>query len=280
MMRFATFLMPILLATSLSAQQLTQDTDSLGRLLQLAEIEMQAYYRLQEFTSIRLAASGFEDFPMSSDLFATSYRSPGRSFLYSLVLPGAGQYYTGSKTKAALFLGVEVASWVGYSVFHSDGKKRERDYESFADQYWSPQQYYNWLIETKGISDDNDKWRGDSIFTHHLPDRKTQQYYEMIGKYEQFHFGWLDTDYRRGDSTSSFRDQYLTDRAKANDAFNRAKVSVIVSLANRVLSAFDAALSARRYNRKQDSFSELSLKARMAKYEGERIPKLELTYRF
>ncbi len=35
---------------------------------------------------------------------------------------------------------------------------------------------------------------GASQFTHNLPETKTQQYYEMIGKYHQFSCGWNDFD--------------------------------------------------------------------------------------
>jgi hypothetical protein len=35
---------------------------------------------------------------------------------------------------------------------------------------------------------------GSSQFTHNLPETKTQQYYEMVGKYHQFSCGWTDFD--------------------------------------------------------------------------------------
>ncbi len=40
---------------------------------------------------------------------------------------------------------------------------------------------------TKVLTDKNDTW-----VTHSLPSTKTQQYYEMVGKYLQFVYGWKD----------------------------------------------------------------------------------------
>jgi len=249
----------------------------------LAKTELEQYQRLTELTDFNLAASGFEDFPMTSDIFDVNYKSPGKGFLYSMMIPGTGQLYAGSKTKAFIFMGIEALAWGGYMVWHGQGKKQEDDNNAFADANWDPERYYNWLIETYGITSDTMEFsEGDETktFTHHLPDTKTQQFYEMIGKYEQFRYGWVDSDYLTQDSSSAYRAAYLLDRDKANSKFDKAKLGAIVSLANHLFSAFDAALSARRYNRQQDSFSEFSVKARLAKYEGKQIPKLIFTYKF
>ncbi|MGB5106641.1 MAG: hypothetical protein WBP29_01365 [Candidatus Zixiibacteriota bacterium] len=272
----------VLITASLAiAEDQTLPTGEIGKTL--AARELKNYQRLSELTDYSLAASGFEDFPMTSDIFDIDYKSPGKGFMYSLMIPGGGQLYTGSKTKAFIFMGIEALAWGGYLVYHDQGKQQEKDNNSFADTHWDAERYNNWLIEELGItSDDQEYIQNDSVktFTHHLPDTKTQQYYEMIGKYDQFRYGWDDTDYMRGKDSSDYRNAYLLDRSTANDKFDKAKLGAIVAIANHLFSAFDAALSARRYNRQQDSFSEISLKARMAKHEGKQIPKLILTYKF
>jgi hypothetical protein len=246
--------------------------------------ELKAYRQLHEYTTFSLVASGFEDFPLSADLLNINYRSPNRAFLYSMMVPGAGQFYNDSKIKAGLFLGIEIASWTDWLVNHNQGQKKTTAYNNFADQYWSATEYTNWLIETYGVTSDTAEFvneKGERTrFTHHLPTTKTQQYYEMIGKYDQFRYGWDDTDYRLGKDTSPLRRVYLNDRATANDYFTKAKLGAIVAIANHLLSAFDAALSAKRYNKKQDTFSEFTIRARMVRYEGQQMPKLTLTYKF
>lgn len=250
----------------------------------LLKQELETYRQLEQYTNVDFAASNFDEFPLPSDIYDFSYRSPGRAFFYSLLVPGGGQVYTGSKTKAAVFLGLEAVLWVGYFSFHSDGKDKEDAYIKYANERWSPELYTNWLIEEHGIIDDDSTWYDSNgqpqTFSHHLPEVKSQQYYEMVGKYEQFLYGWKDTDYRSGDVSSDWRGAYLVMRDESNSAFGKARAAAIFSIANHLLSAFEGALAAKKFNRKQDTFSELRLKARFATYYNERIPQVTLTYSF
>ena len=97
-------------------------------------------------------------------------------------------------------MAVEVVSWVDWYINHNKGQKKTDDYNNFADRDWSAQLYTNWLIETYGIVSDTAEFLNnqgkDHRFTHHLPATKTQQYYEMIGKYDQFRYGWSDNNYQ------------------------------------------------------------------------------------
>jgi hypothetical protein len=243
------------------------------------------YEQRQEIDKITnldmLFADDFNDFPnFEDDLYKINHHSTGRAFLYSLMLPGAGEIYTGSKLKAAFFLGIEVFSWYKYATSYGDGQDLKDQYRTFANENWSPADYRSYLIEVKGITNDTMVYDDTSTFTHHLPDFKTQQYFEMIGKYEQFVYGWADTDYATGDSLSDLRTSYLNIRDKSNSKFDTARNFAIVSIANRLISAFDAALSARKLNKRADRFSEIRVKARLADYHGEKIPKLVLTYNF
>jgi len=270
----------LLLPLTLMADE-EQDKPKVGEFMQLDDLE--TYKQLEEYSQ-PLAATGFEDFPMSSDVFNIDYRSPGKAFFYSLMVPSTGQLYTGSKFKAALFAGIEIVAWAAYFNYQGQGKDHESEYEVFGDGNWEPQQYQNWLIETYGITSDTLPYRDATgqlqTFSHHLPETRTQQYYEMIGKYDQFRYGWSDTDYRVNDSTSTMRQEYLVTRDDANNAFNKAKAFAIISIANHLLSAFDAAFAAKRYNHKQDTFTEIGVKARLAKYDGKQVPQLAVAYRF
>jgi hypothetical protein len=275
MLRFSLILM---LALGFSALALGSSpptsANEIGKFIQ--QDELKTYRQLQEWTGAKFAASEFEDFPMTSDLLHTSYRSSSKAFLYSMVIPGSGQLYNHSTIKAGLFMAVEVVSWVDWLINQRKGKKQTNDNDNFADSNWSAERYTNWLIETYGITSDADS----AIFTHHLPETKTQQYYEMIGKYDQFRYGWSDTDYLVGKDSSLLSKQYMNDRFTANNYFTKAKTGAIIAIANHLLSAFDAALSAKRFNKKQDTFSELTLRARVVRYEGRQIPKLTLSYTF
>jgi hypothetical protein len=98
----------------------------------------------------------------------------------------------------------------------------------FADQHWMEDDYRIWLHDSLGIepdangeiSDTSAYWDPDenqwTYLPHHLPDKKTDQYYEVIGKYEQFKFGW--DDFPEEDVEQNHRNEYLEclDRAAKN----------------------------------------------------------------
>jgi hypothetical protein len=58
--------------------------------------------------------------------------SKGKAFMFSLVLPGAGEYYAGSRKMARIFFGVEVFLWAAYFSFRSYGNWKRDDYRQFA----------------------------------------------------------------------------------------------------------------------------------------------------
>ena len=62
------------------------------------------------------------------------FLSPKKAFMFSFLLPGAGEFYTKSYVKSALFVVLEAGLWTGYSVFHSTGVQRRDDYEDFHDR--------------------------------------------------------------------------------------------------------------------------------------------------
>lgn len=232
--------------------------------------------RLTDENQIQFAdAEKFNDFPMfDSDIYSAEHRSVGKAFLYSIAVPGMGEYYAGSKIKAGIFLAFDMLSWTQYLSKHRSGTRKEDEFAAYADEHWSPTAYTIWLIDTLGVQSDEDV----SGFTHHLPAEKTQQYYEMVGKWRQFRHGWDDYDPVK--DTSLNRVAYLEMRDQANKKLESARKWAMISLANHVLSAFDAALSAKRFNKSRDVFSDVNVKARMANRGGEQIPQLVLTYKF
>lgn len=93
-------------------------------------------------------------------------------------------------------------------------------------------------------------------FTHTLPSYGEQQYYELIGKYDQFSRGWDDSDPQHQleneipiRSTSKRFYEYARMRAKANEFYDVASTWVNVAIVNHVLSAIDAFWSAKQYNK-------------------------------
>ena len=93
---------------------------------------------------------------------------------------------------------------------------------------------------------------------------RTQQYYELIGKYDQFITGWKDVTDRNGnrvhfsevDSAENFhsalRLEYEDQRHESNKYLKRAGNVAGLIFVNHVLSAIDAARVARARNQGQD----------------------------
>jgi hypothetical protein len=231
-----------------------------------------------------------------TDVYGFKGKSVKRAFLYSLIVPGSGEFYAGSKIKAALFFGLDVTLWALYFNYHGKGKDKEKEYRAFADTTWSEDDYKWWLYETVyeetidyGIVSDTfpywnpveQKWE---YFSHHLPDKKTGQYYEMIGKYEQFAWGWTDYEGElQPDGSvkpSPLWNVYRNMRATSNDWLNKAKYSAMFSVANHILSAFDAAIAVKKYNKKGERFSQIQLKMRLVQRDQEIIPRLSASIQF
>jgi len=98
-------------------------------------------------------------------------------------------------------------------------------------------------------------------YTHSIPYYGEQQYYELIGKYDQFSRGWddanrdpsapLDADNPGSQvikSNSKRFYEYAKMRAQANNYYDVAATWMAVAVANHILSALDAYWSATRYN--------------------------------
>jgi len=197
-------------------------------------------------------------------------RSVGRSLLYSAIVPGAGQFYNGSKRGAALFFGLEVVGWGIYLNWNSKGNDIEDEFRARADTAWSPLSYLAWRTSTIA--------RNSSI-THALPcssyvaniaastvpealkgcaGSEIQQYYELVGKYNQFVSGWADVTDEDGvrvqptqvDSAENFLSEirltYEDRRNDSNKYLKRASTIGGLILVNHVISAVDAARVAKK----------------------------------
>jgi hypothetical protein len=242
-----------------------------------------------------VVAASSNDLPLTGDntIYQYQTKSAAKAFAASLILPGLGQLYTGSKLKAAVFFGIEVLGWAGYINYRNQGSDKTGTYEAYADQHWIEQSYWDSLQSVRGI----DKWQDGDEFPHHLPYKvvgtdtvadKNHEYYENIGKYDQFIWGWDDltqvgtgASQPEGNYTSSNRQTYVLMREDANKQYDRAKTVGIILIANHLVAAFDAAFSAKRYNRNIDrAQKKVDVKFRMVNLEDTPTPWLNVAYRF
>lgn len=214
----------------------------------------------------------------------------------SFLLPGAGEFYSESYLKSAIFLAIEAAAITIAVSYDNKGDNKTNDYEDYANANWDVKKYAADVVEKVrakdhlesdlAIYDDNQNviWsklnyleEKYSIGSHKLDPYGTQQYYEMIGKYNQFHAGWTVD----GLSDAEVSDRimfYMGERADANDLYSVASTFVKILVVNHFVSALDAAWSASRYN-KRISLSLQINKSNLA-YRNEINPRLNVSYAF
>lgn len=222
-------------------------------------------------------------------------KSVTQAFAMSLLIPGAGQLYTGNKWTAAAFMGVEVVGWLAYFKFDSEGDDLTAEFEAYARAHWYEQPYWDSLKVFHGV----DKWHDDDVFAHHLPFTVNEngdtvanlnhEYYENIGKYDQFVWGWDDLQQIESpvnsstpevSFTSAERNVYVHMREDANQKYDHARASAIVVIANHLVSAVEAAFAAKRHNQQAEHAQNFQVDVKMVNLEDTPTPWVRVAYSF
>jgi hypothetical protein len=252
--------------------------------------------------------NSFTSSQQNSNFTIENRKSPLLAAVLSFTVPGAGEFYSGSYIKTAAFIAVEAAAITVGLMYNKKGDDQTNFFQSYAENHWSVQRYAQWTLDHATIINSNvdpskynvfnngkinwdelNRLEGDlgSFYSHRLAYHGEQQYYEMIGKYQQFYHGWDDADPSLNDyqqikakldaGGTKFM-YYSVERGKANDYYNIASKAVIVIVANHIISALDAAWSASRYNK------NLEVSAKLKKfdlgYSTLYYPQLNLQYNF
>ena len=191
------------------------------------------------------------------------YKLPKKALFFSAMVPGAGELFVGSKLKAAAFFLIEVGAWTYYGVYHKKGSEKEDEFQDYADTYWDPLKWKNWF-ETEGVNlielAGEDKYTHANAMLEYIEQgKKTQQYYEMIGKYSEFVVGWEGVDpnisFTSYEEMAEYRetqcivaDKYMDMRDESNDLFATARKGITIAMLNHLFSAIDAAWTAKIHN--------------------------------
>lgn len=207
-------------------------------------------------------------------------KSPWVAGILSLALPGAGEFYSKSYWRSGLFLAAEIAGWYLAYTYDKKGDRQTDVFQDFADAHWNIVRYAQWIeanrtqlnpsvmgctglvvngnvdLATLNTCEQEIAQNSGNGFTHVLPRRPDQQYFELIGKYPQFAAGWDDgtgiTPIDIRDPNFNFTPrfyEYSALRGKANDFYSIASSAVSAVIVNHVLSALDAFLAAALNNR-------------------------------
>jgi hypothetical protein len=257
--------------------------------------------------------------------------------LYSLVIPGAGEYATGNYTKSAIFLSAEAILVAAAIIYYNKSNYQFNAFENYANANWSIDRYAEWInhhgadYQTAGgpgngnitiypnptlqqyatmISQIN-AWESANHsqgFSHELPNydptswTNGESWYELIGKYDQFKFGWSSYpsdgvqvinglpigipesdggNYLNGPTPTNWSTQmvnYMKSRQQANDYYYTAQDMIKLLIVNHLVSAFDAYLSAKWYNK--GISSSVGIKTINTGYAVTLVPSLDVKIGF
>lgn len=172
-------------------------------------------------------------------------KSPNEAFLYSLVIPGMGQLYTGAK-RGYIYAAAEVGFLATYFILGNSGENIRDDwYDDVREQvvFIGPGSFEKWNDEDFEHATQYETW-------NHQYDTKATQ--KRTGKWY-----WKDIDpnlknQKHGDfevgTGSKQRSETRKLRDKANNTFERSKFFLGLAILNHAISAVEARITTKRFN--------------------------------
>jgi len=197
-----------------------------------------------QLKSNRLYSNDGLNIPLVGRAADLDYKSKFKAALYSLILPGAGQYYIKQNSRAKLFFGIESGLWISYYGFRRFGAYKDDAAKGWAvlkaganpnntdELYWIKMTYYDNRDVNEGIYEFG--------------------YNQMIGVYERgdarlfpetplYYWNWDNSDDRQ---------VYRNLRNQSKIAYERSDIVIGIIVANHIVSAVEAYLFAIKYNRR------------------------------
>jgi hypothetical protein len=173
-------------------------------------------------------------------------KSTTKAALLSLLLPGAGEIYGGSKTKGKIFIFSEASLWAGFFGFRTYGAWLKKDYKVYAASHAKVnlEEKSDNFFDELAFYDSRDQYNQFGPLYH----RGEKQPYP-----EDDFWNW---EWDSRESRYYYRD--LKNRSKS--ASRKALYLVGLSMVNRIVSVVDAMKTVRTYNRKKSlEFSQIKL---------------------
>jgi len=201
--------------------------------------------------------------------------------LFSLILPGSGEAYMGYK-RGYIMMAADILAWTQVSKYHSQGGDLKDEYIAFADEHYSDQylvnaynnddsnfdllrigaglKYFDKIGPISFVEDLGNPVNGLPLYVSKEDDFR--EYYENLGKWDQFIFGWDDfkrpddpfnwpggvkptEGYPRSDLNqpwvSKNRELYRVMRDESNDAYKWRDRWLYVNIGLRVFSVIQSA---------------------------------------
>ena len=161
-------------------------------------------------------------------------KSKGKAFLFSLLLPGAGEYYLGHKTLAKTFFITELVLWTGYFSFRAYSDWKRDDMYIFAATHADAN------IEDKQPQYFVDLGNYNDIYQYNDSKQRRGEFFKVYSE-EEYYWYW--------DSAEN-RNKFEQMRIYSDRAHNRSIFTVGGIIANHIISAIDAVWQSYIYNKR------------------------------
>ncbi len=190
------------------------------------------------------AGNGFHFKADTSKQASFQKKSPGVALIMSLILPGSGEYYAGSKQYTAWFLASEALLWLGMYANDAYAANLTKEYKSFAALHAG--------VQTSGK--DWQYWTNigkyDDIYSYN-DQRRRQRLFDDVYEENEANY-WLWDSYKH-------RITYDSKRITANEAAARVIYFQAAVALNHLVSAIHAMYRARMHNKNRDSRTSWNL---------------------
>jgi hypothetical protein len=169
-------------------------------------------------------------------------KSTKKAILYSVLVPGWGEYYAGRKDKAKYFFAVEAITWIAYFSYRTYGNWRKDDMiriaaeKANANLNGKDDHFFDMVGFYENVHEYNSLGR--------ITDPGRPYYHDTT----EFYWNW---------QSSSDRDDYRDLKNSFRSAFKNSETVIGLAILNRLISIVDAVRDVKSYNRKiNDPFSE------------------------
>jgi len=240
----------------------------------------------------------------------TERKSATTAIILSSIFPGSGHFYVNKKSVGTyLFPVLEIALWAGLFYYDNKGDQLERDYEVFADVNYDRERQYTAQNDLINHSSSNPMIYNDLHFR--LDEDDTQHFYEDIGKYNKYIFGWEDwydiyfadgvqwvfdddglwlgnipstedpDSYPGFDEPySALRQKYIGMRRDAQSYYDNRDLIIFGLVFNRIISSLDVIRVTTVYNRELRYTSNFNFHFQPAVVNNKFTPTMNMTYKF
>jgi hypothetical protein len=161
-----------------------------------------------------------------------SGKSMAKAIALSALIPGAGEYYVGNKSKAKYFFAADVLTWLGFFAYRTYGNWKQDDMIKFASDRSG--------ASLEGKSEEFEDWVGfyDDIDDFNQAGRETDPDRDFLVDTPANHWRW---------ASSTDRETYVDIKGDYRMYHRNANFMLGVALINRIISVVDAVRDVRRH---------------------------------